>query len=191
MATPNSVDIRLDFPPNPNAVKYVVDDHVLLARGSASFTNLATAEASPLAKRILTIPGVASCLVGYNFITVVKTPEGDWEVLDAKTREALTAHINSGDPAVNPLTLDRPATSGAADDTDLEKRIKAVLDQEIRPAVAMDGGDIVFEKFEAGTVYVYMQGACSGCPSSTATLKMGIETRLKNAIPEVQEVVAL
>jgi Fe-S cluster biogenesis protein NfuA len=76
-------------------------------------------------------------------------------------------------------------------DTEIENKIRAILDQEIRPAVAMDGGDITFEKFENGTVYLYLQGSCSGCPSSTATLKVGIESRLREAIPEVKEVVSI
>lgn len=188
MATQN-VDIRLDFPPNPNAVKYILDEFVFLERGSANFTNKEATEASPLAKRVLDIPGVASCMIGYNFITVVKTNDGDWEFLDLRTREAIRSHIASGEPAVNPLSLDKQAAP--SNESDLEKRIRDVLDKEIRPAVAMDGGDIIFEKFEAGIVYLYMQGSCSGCPSSTATLKFGIESRLKNAVPEVLEVVAL
>ncbi len=188
------VEIRLEFTPNPNALKYVVDDHTLMPRGTASFASKEAAESSPLAKRLMEIPGMASCMIGTNFVSVTKNVDGDWEVLDTRTRDALKAHIASGEPAVNPLSLEKPVKSAGgsgAGATDLEKRIVDLLDREIRPAVAMDGGDIVFERFEDGIVYVYMQGSCSGCPSSTATLKMGIETRLKNAVPEVKEVVAL
>jgi Fe-S cluster biogenesis protein NfuA len=185
-----TVDIRLEFTPNPNALKYVLDDHVLMPRGTASFTDKAAADASPLAKRLMAIPGVASCMVGSNFVSVTKSEEGDWEVLDLQTREALKAHVASGDPAVNPLSLEKPSAPKEGE-TELERRIKEVLDRDIRPAVAMDGGDVVFEKFEDGVVYLYMQGSCAGCPSSTATLKMGIETRIRQAVPEVQEVVAL
>jgi Fe-S cluster biogenesis protein NfuA len=185
-----NVDIRLEFTPNPNALKYVLDDHTLLPRGSASFSDKASAESSPLAKRLMAIPGVASCMIGLNFVSVTKSDEGDWEVLDLKTRDALKEHVASGDPAVNPLTLDKPRAP-VEGETELERKIKDVLDRDIRPAVAMDGGDVVFEKFEDGVVYLYMQGSCAGCPSSTATLKMGIETRIRQAVPEVQEVVAL
>ena len=184
------IEIRLEFTPNPNALKYVVDDHVLMQRGAASFTSKAAAESSPLAKRLMEIPGIASCMIGSNFVSITKTDSGDWEVLDTRTREALKAHIASGDPAVNPLTLEKSAAV-VGERTEVEQRIVELLDREIRPAVAMDGGDIVFERFENGVVYLYMQGSCSGCPSSAATLKMGIETRLKSAVPEVQEVVAL
>lgn len=185
-----NLEIRLEFTPNPNALKYVVDEAILLPRGSASFTDKATAETAPLAKRLMSIPGVSSCMIGYNFVSVTKSDAGDWEVLDLKTREALKAHMASGEPAVSALTLDKealPKTEG----TPIEMKIREILDRDIRPAVAMDGGDIVFEKFENGVVYLYMQGSCAGCPSSTATLKMGIETRIKAAIPEVNEVVAL
>jgi len=185
-----NVEIRLEFTPNPNALKYVLDEHVLLQRGSASFTDRKLAEASPLANRLMSIPGVASCMIGHNFVSVTKTEEGDWEVLDLKTRDALKAHILSGDPAVNPLSLDQAALP-KGEETDITRKIREVLDRDIRPAVAMDGGDIVFDRFDDGIVYLYMQGSCAGCPSSTATLKMGIETRLKQAVPEVVEVVSL
>ena len=185
-----NVEIRLEFTPNPNALKYVLDEHVLLSRGTASFTDKKLAETSPLAQRLMAIPGVASCMISGNFVSVTKSDSGDWEVLDLKTRDALKAHVVSGEPAVNPLSLDQAALP-KGEETEVTRRIREVLDRDIRPAVAMDGGDIVFDRFEAGVVYVYMQGSCAGCPSSTATLKMGIETRLKQAVPEVQEVVAL
>lgn len=185
-----SLDIRLEFTPNPNALKYVLDEQVLMPRGSASFADKASAEASPLAKRLMSIPGVAACMIGYNFVSVTKSDAGDWEVLDLQTRDALKAHVDSGEPAVNALSLEK-ASAPVEGETELDRKIKEVLDKDIRPAVAMDGGDVVFEKFENGIVYLYMQGSCAGCPSSTATLKMGIETRIKQAVPEVQEVVAL
>ena len=186
---PQNIEIRLEFTPNPNALKYVVDECVLMPRGSASFSDKKLAETSPLARRLMAIPGVASCMIGTNFVSVTKTDSGDWEVLDLKTREALKEHLVSGDEAVSGLSLEKPASS--IPETDLEKKIKEILDRDIRPAVAMDGGDIVFERFEAGIVYLYMQGSCAGCPSSTATLKMGIETRLRQAVPEVMEVISL
>lgn len=184
------VEIRLDFTPNPNALKYVLDENVLMERGSASFSDKAAAESSPLAKRLMAIPGVAALMIGYNFVSVTRSEEGDWEVIDMKVREALKDHVNSGEPAVSPLSLETKS-SLTGTETEVERKIKEVLDRDIRPAVAMDGGDVVFEKFEDGTVYLYMQGSCSGCPSSSMTLKMGIETRLKSAVPEVREVVAL
>jgi len=185
-----NVEIRLEFTPNPNALKYVLDEHVLLQRGSASFSDPAKAETSPLARRLMAIPGVAACMIGSNFVSVTKSEAGDWEVLDVKTRDALKEHVLSGDPAVNPLSLDQAALP-KGEETEVTKRIREVLDRDIRPAVAMDGGDVVFDRFDEGVVYLYMQGSCAGCPSATATLKMGIETRLKQAVPEVVEVVSL
>ena len=181
----SNIDIRLEFTPNPNALKYVLDEHVLLSRGTASFTNKTAAETSPLARRLMAIPGVASCMIGNNFVSVTKTEEGDWEVLDLKTREALKEHVASGDPAVNPLSLDQAALP-KGEENEVTKKIREVLDRDIRPAVAMDGGDIVFDSFQDGIVYLRMQGSCSGCPSSSATLKTGIENMLKYYIKEVK-----
>lgn len=187
-----ALDIRLEFTPNPNALKYVVDQYVFLERGTANFTDRASAErGSALAHRIMSIAGVASCLIGSNYVTVTKDEAGDWEFLDERTRNAISEHIASGASAVNPISLEKTKSSASGADSAIETQIKEILDREIRPAVAMDGGDIIFERFENGTVYLYMQGACAGCPSSTATLKMGIESRLVKAIPEVREVVAL
>jgi Fe-S cluster biogenesis protein NfuA len=187
-----SSDIRLEFTPNPNALKYVVDGYVFMERGTANFTDKSMAAArSPLAKRIMDIPGVASCLIGRDYVTVAKSEDGDWEFLDERVRSGMKTHMESGLPAVDPSDLKAAISATSSPTSDLDAKIKDILDREIRPAVAMDGGDIVFERFEAGVVYLYMQGACSGCPSSTATLKMGIETRLKKAIPEISEVVAL
>lgn len=192
--SPNShdIDIRLEFTPNPNALKYVVDEHILLERGSASFSSASDAMGSPLAEKILAIPGLAACMIGKNFVSVTKNEGGDWEVVDVQTRAVLKAHIQSGQPAVAAITLEKlKAPSANLSGGDVESRVREILDRDIRPAVAMDGGDVVFEKYENGIVYVYMQGSCSGCPSSTATLKMGIETRIRDAVPEVKEVVAL
>lgn len=186
----SSIEIRLEFTPNPNALKYVVDDHSFLDRGAANFTELSAAEkASPLAKRLLLIDGVQGCMIGQNFVTITITNDNDIERIDQETRTAVTAHIQSGDKAVNEISLEEGQK--VAPTSEFDEEIKAVIDQEIRPAVAMDGGDIIFERFEDGIVYLYMQGACAGCPSSTATLKMGIETRLKSKIPAVKEVIAL
>lgn len=183
------VEIRLEFTPNPNALKYVVDEHVFLEKGAASFTELDKAEAnSPLAGKILKIEGVQSCMIGRDYITITKAEEGDWEAVDDSVRNAVQSHIEAGDKAVNDLSLLKPEKTGSSD---LEQKIIEFLEKDVRPAVAMDGGDIVFERFEEGVVYLYMKGACAGCPSSTATLKMGIEQRLQEIVPEVKEVVAL
>lgn len=183
------VYVSLEFTPNPNTLKYSVNRQ-LLERGAVNFLNSADAQAkSPLAAKLFEVPGIAAVMIGRNFVTVTKTEEGDWDLVHKKSSSIIEEVLNRGEP----LLLGESAENGhkGASGNDIEDRIREILDREIRPAVAMDGGDITFEKFEAGVVYVYMQGSCSGCPSSTATLKMGIETRLKEMIPEVLEVVAV
>ncbi|MBI3543273.1 MAG: NifU family protein [Deltaproteobacteria bacterium] len=186
--TAERVDISLEFTPNPNTLKYVVN-RTLLEKGAANYPNAAAAEKSPLAKRLFGVLGVTGVMIGKNFVTVTKGDQGDWEGLNRGVTDLLKEHLGANLPVVDPDSLQTGPTgqgSGA-----IEDKIRAILDAEIRPAVAMDGGDITFERFENGVVYLYMQGSCSGCPSSTATLKMGIENRLKEAIPEVQEVVSV
>ena len=186
-------EIRLEFTPNPNALKYVIDDHYFLEKGSLSISSKKEAEKySLLGKRIMDIPDVAQLMIGTNYVTVTKTESGDWETLDELTRKAIMDHLKSGETSLEEAALEKmnfnKETTAMGEE---EQRIREILENEIRPAVARDGGDVVFEKFENGVVYLYMTGACSGCPSATATLKMGIETRLQKAVPSVKEVVAL
>lgn len=180
------VSVSLEFTPNPNTLKFVVNKN-LIERGAANFTEKSKAEASPLAKRLFTVPGVQALLIGTNFVTITKSNEGEWDVVAEEVPKAIEAHVASGEPTLAADYLNPAAPTG--NETEIEKKIKEVLDNEIRPAVAMDGGDITFGKFEDGVVYLHLQGACSSCPSSVATLKMGVETRLKEAVPEVREVV--
>ncbi len=183
------VYVSLEFTPNPNTLKYSVNRQ-LLARGTVNLLRKADAETlSPLGVKLFAIPGIAAVMIGRDFVTVTKTEEGDWDLVHKECSRTIESHVASGEPAVHETNQAVDAHKGGS--TDIELKIRNILDNEIRPAVAMDGGDITFEKFEAGIVYLYMQGSCAGCPSSTATLKMGIETRLKDAIPEVLEVVAV
>lgn len=188
MSVAERLDVSLEFTPNPNTLKYVVN-RTLLEKGAANFPNTVAAERSPLAKRLFAVTGVSGVMIGKNFITVTKGDEGDWEGLNRGVTDILKDHLNNNMPVVDESTVTSGPTGQGTGE--IEDKIRAILDAEIRPAVAMDGGDITFEKFENGVVYVYLQGSCSGCPSSTATLKMGIENRLKEAIPEVQEVVSV
>jgi Fe-S cluster biogenesis protein NfuA len=127
-------------------------------------------------------------MIGKDFVTVTKTEEGDWDVVHKGTSTALQEHQDQNQPVLNEAAFQNEHKGGASE---IENKIRTILDNEIRPAVAMDGGDITFEKFEDGVVYLYLQGSCSGCPSSTATLKDGIERRLQESIPEVKEVVSV
>jgi len=180
-----AVSISLEFTPNPNTLKFVVN-RTFMERGAANFTAAADTEKSPLAKRLFEIPGVAAVMIGTNFVTITKAAEGDWDVLAEQVPESIDGHFKSGAPA---LTEEWKPAASTGNETDVEKKIKEILDNEIRPAVAMDGGDIVFGRYDDGVVYLQLQGACSSCPSSIATLKMGVEARLKEIIPEIKEVV--
>lgn len=182
------VTVTLEFTPNPNTLKFVVN-RKFLDRGAANFTDSSTASDSPLAQKIFQIKGIAGVMIGTNFITITKANEGDWDVIADSVPKSVEAFVLSGTPYFTEEWLNRPTPQSSGEISEIEQKIRAILDNEIRPAVAMDGGDITFGRFEDGIVYLHLQGACSSCPSSIATLKMGVETRLKEAIPEVKEVV--
>ena len=186
-----SVNIQLEWTPNPSTLKYVVDTS-LLPRGAMNFpTRDVAVEKSPLAEKLFDIKGVTGVMLGTNFVTVTKGEEGEWDELNDGVMLALDKHLTEGATVVKPEVLEAwQAAAASVGGGALEQRIREILDLEIRPAVAMDGGDITLDRVENGTVYLHMQGSCAGCPSSTATLRMGIETRLKEAIPEIVEVVA-
>ncbi len=179
------ISVSLEFTPNPNTLKFVVNRQ-FLERGAANFTAASQTDLSPLAKKLFEIPGVAAVMLGTNFVTITKTTEGDWDTLAEQVPEMIGTHSASGLPA---LSKEWAAPASTGDETAIEKKIKEILDNEIRPAVAMDGGDILFGRYDEGVVYLHLQGACSSCPSSIATLKMGVEARLKEIIPEIKEVV--
>jgi Fe-S cluster biogenesis protein NfuA len=193
MSTNTPVYVSLEFTPNPNTLKYSVNRQLLVNRTTANFARAEDAAVSPLAKKIFAIPGIRGVMIGKDFVTVTKTEEGDWDVVHKKTSQTLEDHLNRGEAVVNEdqMAAEAHAKRSSGATAEIESKIRDILDQEIRPAVAMDGGDITFDRFEDGVVYVHMQGSCSGCPSSTATLKDGIETRLRDVIPEVLEVVAV
>ena len=179
------LEINLEFTPNPNMLKYVVNKVILLT-GAEYYRNKEEAEGfSPLAIKLFDI-GVKSVMFGNNFITVGMENQDNLREMNRDIMACIKSHISEG------LEICRPKDDvDIADEDDSSRRIREILDTEIRPAVAQDGGDISFMRYEGGVVYVHMKGACSGCPSSTMTLKMGIEARLKNEIPDIQEVVPI
>ncbi len=185
-----SVNIQLEWTPNPSTLKYVVDRR-LVSSGAVNITSKQAAEEkSPLAVKLMSIKGVMAVMVGSNFVTVTKGDEGEWDELNDAVMATLDEHLTAGLPSVNEEALAAARTVTGAGGS-VESRIQDILDAEIRPAVAQDGGDITLDRFEEGIVYLHMKGACAGCPSSTATLKMGIETRLRELVPEVTEVVSV
>ncbi|MEJ2116537.1 MAG: NifU family protein [Alphaproteobacteria bacterium] len=163
--------------------------NVILASGSRDFRNRATAEsASPLAARLFAVEGVTGVFLGHDFIAVTKE-SGEWDHLKPTLLGAIMEHFQSGDPVVTDSA--GSDTHDAGNNTEIVRSFKELLDTNVRPVVAQDGGDIVFHSFEDGIVYLHMRGACSGCPSSTATLRNGVENLLRHFIPEVQEVRAV
>jgi Fe-S cluster biogenesis protein NfuA len=184
------INIQLEWTPNPSTLKYVVDRR-LLPSGALDLKSAELAkERSPLGAKLFEVPGVVSVMLGTTFVTITKGEAGEWDELNDSVMAILDSHLSANLPVVNADFA--PATAaGAGPETDVEKRIRAVLEADIRPAVMQDGGDIVLERFEAGIAYLQMKGSCSGCPSSTMTLKMGVEARLVEMIPEVREVVSI
>ena len=180
--------IQTEQTPNPQTLKFL-PGKVVMEEGTAFFQNVEEGSNSPFAKRLFELEGVEGVFFGSDFITITKNQSLDWQVMKPLILGSIMDHYNSGDVTIN-NTKKNDDTSLKVDenDTDIVKQIKELLDTRVRPAVAMDGGDIVYDSFKDGVVYLHMQGACSGCPSSTATLKMGIENMLKHYVPEVQEV---
>lgn len=191
-----AVNIQLEWTPNPSTLKYVVDKQ-LLSRGALNFTSKQAAEEkSPLAKTLMDIGGVTAVMLGVNFVTVTKGEEGEWDELNDKVMETLDTFLGTEQAVLTEeaqKALEAPLAAGIGSGGAVEDQIRAILDAEIRPAVAQDGGDIILDRFDTdtGLVYLHMRGSCAGCPSSTATLKMGIETRLRELIPQVTEVVSV
>ena len=184
----SAVYVSLEFTPNPNTLKYSVN-RKLLEKGASNFTKKEDAEKrSPLASKLLHVDGISGVMVGKDFITITKTDDGDWDHVHKSASDLIEKHLTAGEVVLIESEINALGNQNA---TEIEKKIQKFLDEEIRPAVAMDGGDIALDRFEEGTVYIHMQGSCAGCPSSTMTLKMGIEAKLKEAIPEVIEVVAV
>lgn len=173
--------------PNPNSIKWVLGEPVAEPGIAAHFAEPVDASVSPLAARLFAVRGITGVFFAANFITVTKEDGVEWQDIAQELVDAIKAHADSGEAATGPAY--EQASSG--EPGEIEARIRDILDSEIRPAVAMDGGDVVFAGFREGRVELYLQGACSGCPSSTATLKFGIEARLREEIPEITEVVAL
>jgi Fe-S cluster biogenesis protein NfuA len=179
--------IQTEQTPNPATLKFLPGREVM-ATGTADFPSAEQARRSPLAERLFGIDGVSGVFFGNDFITVSKSADKDWHLMKPAILGAIMEHFTAG----KPLLVESAAPQEAAgEDSELITQIKELIDTRVRPAVAQDGGDIVFDSFEDGVVYLHMQGSCSGCPSSTATLKSGIENMLKHYIPEVLEVRAV
>jgi len=180
--------IQTEQTPNPATLKFLPGVTVMPS-GTANFTTKEATARSPLAERLFDLPEVSGVFLGGDFITVTKTDESDWFHVKPAVLAAIMEHFTTGQPVITGAA-DEPVASEGEDD-EVVSAIKELLETRVRPAVAQDGGDIIFEDFADGVVYLHMQGSCSGCPSSTATLKAGIENMLRHYIPEVVEVRAV
>ena len=179
--------IQTEPTPNPATLKFL-PGRAVMEQGTANFTDVAAATRSPLAQRLFGLSGVAGVFLGADFITVSKDQEADWFELKPVVLGAIMEHFTAGAPVILGNAED---ALGDEEDDEVVQQIKELLETRVRPAVAQDGGDILFHSYEDGVVYLHMQGSCSGCPSSTATLKAGIENMLRHYVPEVQEVRAV
>ena len=179
--------IQTESTPNPATLKFL-PGLTVLESGSAHFDTVEEAAVSPLAERLFEVEGVTGVFLGSDFITVHKTDDREWFLIKPSILGLIMEHFTAG----RPVMRDTEATGESSEeDSEVVTQIKDLLDTRVRPAVAMDGGDIVFHEFKDGVVYLHMRGACAGCPSSTATLKMGIENMLKHYVPDVREVTAV
>ena len=187
------ISIYTEMTPNPETMKFVANK-LLYPGKSIDFPDAETATPSPLASELFGFPFIKAIFIASNFVTLTKTSETEWNDAIPSVREFLKGYLEEGKPIVNEEEVAAMKTESSnvadADDTDVVKRIKELLDNYVRPAVEMDGGAIQFKSYDDGIVNLMLQGSCSGCPSSMITLKAGIEGMMKRMIPEVKEVVA-
>ncbi len=177
--------VQFEATPNPSTMKFML--HQKVTEQGFDCPTAQDAERSPLASKIFGFPWTSSVYVGPDFITVTKQDWVDWEILAQPLSGLIQEHLDSNQPVVLELVVDEDS----ANDSQIVKEIKSLLNREIRPVVALDGGDIVFHKYEDNVLQIHMKGACAGCPSSTATLKEGIEVRMREAFPEIREVISV
>ena len=180
--------IQTESTPNPATLKFLPGNPVMKT-GTANFAAPDDANRSPLAQSLFANEGVIGVFLGADFITVTKSGDKEWDVMKPLILGAIMEHFQSGRPVIEADAAETTVSDG--DDDEVVVQIRELIDTRVRPAVAQDGGDIVYKGFEDGIVYLHMQGACAGCPSSTATLKHGIENMLRYYVPEVQEVRAV
>ena len=187
--------IQTEPTPNPATLKFMPGQAVMDS-GTRDFASYEEAEASPLAAAIFSIGDVEGVFYGRDFISVTAAPGVEWRELKPQVLEILLDHFASGAPlfrvgSAAEIVIAPEDLDDSGEDAEIVAQIRELIDTRVRPAVARDGGDIVYRGFKGGTVFLAMQGACSGCPSSTMTLKQGIESLLKYYVPEVEAVQAV
>jgi Fe-S cluster biogenesis protein NfuA len=179
--------IQTEATPNPASLKFL-PGRIVLDTGTAEYRSADEATTSPLAERLFSVQGVGGVFLGGDFITVTKT-DGEWPHIKPAVLGAIMEHFMSGMPVLREEPqAENTGEFFAEEDTEIVETIKELIETRVRPAVAQDGGDITFKGFREGVVYLNMRGSCAGCPSSTATLKHGIENLLRHFVPEVREI---
>jgi len=186
------VFIQTESTPNPATLKFLPGREVMGPGAVADFPDAASAQRSPLARALFGVDGVARVFFGADFISVTKT-DGDWKQLKAPILGAIMDHFTRGLPVLDGTSEESDDASYGEGDPEIVAQIKELIDTRVRPAVAQDGGDIVYKGFDgaSGIVFLHLQGSCAGCPSSTMTLKNGIENMLRHYVPEVNAVEAV
>ncbi len=181
--------IQTEETPNPATIKFIPGKPVL-AKGMLDFKTAKDAEKSPLASSLFTISGVNGIFMSTDFISITKESSMDWAMIKPAVMGTIMEHYMSDLPVIEGEDVPEQMANEVFDekDADMVKEIKELIETRVRPAVAQDGGDIIFRGFKDGIVMLEMRGACSGCPSSTATLKNGVEKMLKHYVPAVKEV---
>lgn len=181
-----NLSVSYEPTPNPATMKFRFSEK--LVETPTEFTHSNETDRSPLAAKIFGFPWTSAVFLGEDFVTVTKQDWVEWDVLAEPLAGLIQEHLQSGEP----LIMDLPDLDQEnAEDSPFIRNVKTALNREIRPVVALDGGDVVFHRFEDGILYLQMKGACAGCPSSSATLKEGIEVRLKELFPEITEIRAV
>lgn len=187
------ISIYTEMTPNPETMKFVANK-LLYPGKSIDFPDVHSAKPSPVAIELFGFPFIKSVFIASNFVTLTKTADTDWQDVIPTIRQFLKEYLEEGKPVINEEEVanikQEASNTVTADDDDVVKRIKELLDNYVKPAVEMDGGAIQFKSYDDGVVNLMLQGSCSGCPSSMITLKAGIEGMMKRMIPEVKEVVA-
>lgn len=191
MRTKNVVTLYAEATPNPASMKFVVNNY-LLEEGSVEYTSIDQAAECPLARQLFSFSGVSGVFITSNFVTITKSTPVDWYELMPILREFIKSYLENGEPVFTGTVskVADPAIGRTQTSSALESKIIETLEEYVKPAVEQDGGAILFKSFDQGVVTLILKGSCSGCPSSAVTLKNGIETLLKQLIPEVKEVVA-
>ena len=180
--------IQTEQTPNPATLKFIADGHIITEAGNFEFKNQKQAVSkSPLALQLFEIKAIESIFIAKDFITITKNDDTDWKAIKTEIIATIIDFIVGNKPIIFEGINEDSKNSHSVNDNDSEivKQIKELLDIKVRPAVAMDGGDIIFHSFEDGIVKLHLKGSCSGCPSSTITLKSGVEQMLKHYIPEI------